>query len=70
MLKELQNFNFFCNQFSGIKKEAVKPARGLTKQKATSTLQKVSEVTVARVTRRSAEQKNVELMEQDEVKIF
>merc|ERR1712025_876577 len=52
----------------GIKKEAVKPARGLTKQKATSTLQKVPEVTVTRVTRRSAEQKNVELMEQDETK--
>jgi len=53
----------------GIKKEAVKPARGLTKQKATSTLQKVPEVTVTRVTRRSAEQKNVELMEQDEPQI-
>ena len=51
-------FNLF---FPGIK-----PARGLTKQKATSTLQKVSEVTT-RVTRQSLEKKEHELMEQDEV---
>ena len=44
----------------------VKPARGLTKQKATTQLQKF---TTTRVTRRSAEQKN-ELMEQDEVIIL
>ena len=62
--------NFFYLQktffFLGLKKEAIKPARGLTKQKATSTLQKVSEVTT-RVTRQSLEKKEHELMEQDEV---
>ena len=42
-----------------------KPAPGLTKQKATSTLQKVSEVTT-RVTRQSLEKKEHELMVQDD----
>jgi len=54
-------------QNKGIKKEAIKPARGLTKQKASSTLQKISEVTT-RVTRQSLEKKEHELMEQDEVR--
>ena len=45
------------------KKEVTKPARGLTKQKATSTLRQLPEVTT-RVTRRSAEQKKAELKEE------
>jgi hypothetical protein len=49
-----------------IKKEVVKPARGLSKQKATTSLAQLTEVTTTRVTRRSAEQKcKEELMEQD-----
>ena len=44
------------------KKEVTKPTRGLTKQKATSTL------LTTRVTRRSAEQKKAELKEQEENK--
>merc|ERR1712029_379270 len=50
-----------------IQNKGIKPARGLTKQKASSTLQKISEVTT-RVTRQSLEKKEHELMEQDEVK--
>ena len=49
------------------KKEVTKPARGLTKQKATSTLPQLSEVTT-RVTRRSVEQKKAEIKEQEENK--
>jgi len=49
------------------KKEVTKPARGLTKQKATSTLPQLSEVTT-RVTRRSTEQKKAEIKEQEENK--
>ena len=45
------------------KKEITKPARGLTKQKATSTLRQLPAVTT-RVTRRSAEQKKAELKEE------
>jgi len=49
-----------------IKKEVVKPARGLSKQKATTSLAQLTEVTTTRVTRRSAELKcKEELMEQD-----
>ena len=55
-------------QNKGIKKEAIKPTQGLTKQKTTSALQKVSEVTT-RVTRQSLKKKEHELMEQNEVKI-
>ena len=49
------------------KKEVTKPARGLTKQKATSTLPQLSEVTT-RVTRRSTVQKKAEIKEQEENK--
>merc|ERR1711936_361490 len=48
-----------------IKKEIVKPARGLSKQKATTSLNQLTEVTTTRVTRRSAEKCKEELMEQD-----
>lgn len=44
----------------------VKPARGLSKQKATTSLATLSEVTNTRVTRRSAEKKE-ELMEHDQL---
>jgi len=61
----LQNAKNLNNK--GIKKELVKPARVLSKQKATTTLAQLTtnDVTAARVTRRSAEQKRDELMEQD-----
>jgi hypothetical protein len=56
------------NANKGLKKEVQKPARGLSKQKATTSLAKLTttEVPTARVTRRSAEQKKEEQpMEQD-----
>lgn len=58
-------FNRIIFYFLGLlkKETAVKPARGLTKQKATTSLAGLPKVTT-RVTRRSAEQKQ-ELMEQD-----
>jgi len=61
----LQNAKNLNNK--GIKKELVKPARVLSKQKATSTLAQLTtnDVTATRVTRRSTEQKKDELMEQD-----
>jgi len=59
VLQNAKNFN------KGIKKEAVKPARGLSKQKATTSLAQLTEVTTTRVTRRSAEKVKEELMEQD-----
>jgi len=60
----LQNAKNGLNK--GVKKEAVKPARGLSKQKATTSLAQLTEVTTTtRVTRRSAEKIREELMEQD-----
>jgi len=61
----LQNAKNLNNK--GIKKELVKPARVLSKQKATTTLAQLTtnDVTATRVTRRSTEQKKDELMEQD-----
>lgn len=61
----LQNAKNLNNK--GIKKELVKPARVLSKQKATTTLAQLTtnDVTSTRVTRRSTEQKKDELMEQD-----
>lgn len=59
VLQNAKNFN------KGIKKEVVKPARGLSKQKATTSLAQLTEVTTTRVTRRSAEKVKEELMEQD-----
>jgi len=61
----LQNAKNLNNK--GIKREIVKPARGLSKQKATTGLAQLAtnEATTTRVTRRSLEQKKDELMEQD-----
>jgi len=59
VLQNAKNLN------KGIKKEVVKPARGLSKQKATTSLAQLTEVTTTRVTRRSAEKVKEELMEQD-----
>lgn len=61
----LQNAKNLNNK--GIKKELVKPARVLSKQKVATTLAQLTsnDVTATRVTRRSTEQKKDELMEQD-----
>merc|ERR1739848_892582 len=60
----LQNAKNLNNK--GIKKDLVKPARVLSKQKATTLAQlTTNDVTATRETRRSTEQKKDELMEQD-----
>lgn len=61
----LQNLKNANNKGVVAKKEVLKPARGLSKQKATTSLAQLSEVSNTRVTRRSAEKKE-ELMEQDD----
>jgi len=58
------------NKVAPLKKEIVKPSRGLAKQKGTTSLAKLTEPTT-RVTRRSAEkieEKPVESMEQDDTR--